>query len=162
MVLNKWGDKLYNNLTETLRKYLSCVAGEIEATQGSKFLPEVKLRWLNYNKSMQMIGCGAHAHTTTLCAVHVSARCLSAFWAPPLRVRPVRPPHVRSISLCSIMFSISFRCYFFRRDILMYMDRTNRDHYPEKLQVHDLGLVLWRDNVVRHARTPLTSASPRV
>lgn len=31
----------------------------------------------------------------------------------------------------------------------MYMDRTNKDHYPDKLQVNDLGLNLWRDHVVR-------------
>ena len=55
MVINKFGDRLYNGLVDTLTKHLQGVADKIEATQGESFLREIKQRWDHHNKSMQMI-----------------------------------------------------------------------------------------------------------
>ena len=55
MVINKFGDRLYSGLVETLTKHLQGVADKIEATQGESFLREIKQRWDHHNKSMQMI-----------------------------------------------------------------------------------------------------------
>lgn len=55
MVLHKFGDRLYSGLENTLRKYLMTVAGQIDGTQGTAFLPEFRQRWLDHLKSMQMI-----------------------------------------------------------------------------------------------------------
>ena len=55
MVINKFGDRLYNGLVETITRHLEGVAARIEAAQGDGFLRELKLRWDNHNKSMQMI-----------------------------------------------------------------------------------------------------------
>jgi cullin 3 len=55
MVINKFGDKLYNGLVQTQTEHLNLVAAKIEAAQGETFLRELKLRWDHHNKSMQMI-----------------------------------------------------------------------------------------------------------
>jgi hypothetical protein len=55
MVINKFGDRLYNGLVETITGHLRSVAGRVEATQGEGFLRELKTRWEAHNKSMQMI-----------------------------------------------------------------------------------------------------------
>ena len=55
MVINKFGDYLYNGLVETLKKHLEGVAEKIASAQGELFLRELKLRWDHHNKSMQMI-----------------------------------------------------------------------------------------------------------
>ena len=55
MVINKFGDKLYNGLVQTQMEHLKLVAAKIEAAQGETFLRELKLRWDHHNKSMQMI-----------------------------------------------------------------------------------------------------------
>lgn len=55
MVINKFGDKLYNGLVQTQTEHLKLVAAKIEAAQGETFLRELKLRWDHHNKSMQMI-----------------------------------------------------------------------------------------------------------
>ncbi|KAK9814178.1 hypothetical protein WJX72_001668 [[Myrmecia] bisecta] len=55
MVINKFGDRLYNGLVETITAHLRSIAAKIEATQGESFLRELKLRWDLHNKSMQMI-----------------------------------------------------------------------------------------------------------
>jgi len=55
MVINKFGDRLYNGLVETITGHLRSVAGRVEAAQGEGFLRELKTRWEAHNKSMQMI-----------------------------------------------------------------------------------------------------------
>lgn len=55
MVINKFGDHLYNGLHATLKKHLEGIAEKISATQGELFLRELKQRWDHHNKSMQMI-----------------------------------------------------------------------------------------------------------
>ena len=55
MVINKFGDRLYNGLVQTQTEHLRVVAAKIEAAQGETFLRELKLRWDHHNKSMQMI-----------------------------------------------------------------------------------------------------------
>lgn len=55
MVINKFGDQLYNGLEETIIKHLQSIEQIIEAAQGESFLRELKLRWDHHNKSMQMI-----------------------------------------------------------------------------------------------------------
>lgn len=55
MVINKFGDQLYNGLEETIIKHLQNIEQKIEAAQGESFLRELKLRWDHHNKSMQMI-----------------------------------------------------------------------------------------------------------
>ena len=55
MVINKFGDRLYNGLVQTQTEHLRLVAAKIEAAQGESFLRELKLRWDHHNKSMQMI-----------------------------------------------------------------------------------------------------------
>lgn len=92
MVLHKYGNKLYDGLTTTMTNQLQKVAGQVDAAQGDTFLEELNSRWLDHNKSLQMI-----------------------------------------------------------RDILMYMDRTYVTN-QNKVPVHELGLNLWRDFIVRNAR----------
>ena len=55
MVINKFGDRLYTGLCDTMRTHLTGIAAKVEATQGDSFLRELKLRWDHHNKSMQMI-----------------------------------------------------------------------------------------------------------
>lgn len=55
MVINKFGDRLYNGLVTTITEHLQKVAKTVEAAQGESFLKELKLRWDHSNKSMQMI-----------------------------------------------------------------------------------------------------------
>ena len=55
MVINKFGDRLYNGLVETITGHLRGVAAKVEAAQGEGFLRELKTRWEHHNKSMQMI-----------------------------------------------------------------------------------------------------------
>ena len=55
MVINKFGDYLYNGLVNTLIRHLEGVAEKIASAQGEIFLRELKLRWDHHNKSMQMI-----------------------------------------------------------------------------------------------------------
>lgn len=55
MVINKFGDQLYNGLEDTIVKHLQLIEKKVEAAQGECFLRELKLRWDHHNKSMQMI-----------------------------------------------------------------------------------------------------------
>lgn len=56
MVINKFGDRLYAGLEETQREHLRKIAAVISDAQGGQgLLCEMKLRWDNHNKSMQMI-----------------------------------------------------------------------------------------------------------
>ena len=55
MVINKFGDQLYNGLEETIIKHLQLIEKKVEEAQGESFLRELKLRWDHHNKSMQMI-----------------------------------------------------------------------------------------------------------
>lgn len=55
MVINKFGDHLYNGLVATLKLHLAGIAEKIASTQGEMFLKELKVRWDHHNKSMQMI-----------------------------------------------------------------------------------------------------------
>eukprot|EP00246_Nothoceros_aenigmaticus_P013947 TRINITY_DN5071_c0_g1_i1.p1 TRINITY_DN5071_c0_g1~~TRINITY_DN5071_c0_g1_i1.p1 ORF type:complete len:736 (-),score=193.26 TRINITY_DN5071_c0_g1_i1:582-2789(-) len=89
MVLHKCGEKLYTELVNTMTQHLREISKSIEAAQGGLYLEELNSKWLEHNKSLQMI-----------------------------------------------------------RDILMYMDRTYVTN-NNKTPVHELGLNLWRDNIVR-------------
>ncbi|KAL3688992.1 hypothetical protein R1sor_015301 [Riccia sorocarpa] len=89
MVLHKYGEKLYSGLVNTMTQHLRGIAKVVESAQGGLFLEELNSKWLEHNKSLQMI-----------------------------------------------------------RDILMYMDRTYVTNF-NKTPVHELGLNLWRDNIVR-------------
>lgn len=55
MVINKFGDRLYTGLQDTIRAHLQGISQRIDEAQGEGFLRELKLRWGNHNKSMQMI-----------------------------------------------------------------------------------------------------------
>ena len=55
MVINKFGDRLYSGLVNTIKSHLSSIADNVEAAQGQSFLQEMKMRWDHHNKSMQMI-----------------------------------------------------------------------------------------------------------
>lgn len=55
MVINKFGGRLYEGLVTTVTKHLQEIAKKIEATQGQAFMAELKLRWDDHTKSMQMI-----------------------------------------------------------------------------------------------------------
>ena len=57
MVLNKFGQRLYSGLSSTVTAHLDTVAQLIEQAHGAAFLPELKTRWQEHNKSMQMIRC---------------------------------------------------------------------------------------------------------
>jgi cullin 3 len=64
MVLNKFGDHLYNSLVATITKHLQRITIKVEQTQGGPFLEELNKRWGDHNKSMQMIR-GAPRDTRT-------------------------------------------------------------------------------------------------
>ena len=57
MVLHKFGSRLYTGLTATLMVHLQGVAVQVEQAQGAGFLPELRTRWQEHNKGMQMIRC---------------------------------------------------------------------------------------------------------
>ncbi|PSC70166.1 cullin 3 [Micractinium conductrix] len=92
MVVNKYGERLYNGLKDTETAHLHKVAARIEAAQGEGFLRALRSEWELHNKAVQMI-----------------------------------------------------------RDILMYMDRIYVKQ-QNRVTVHQLGLDLWCDVVVRNAR----------
>ena len=55
MVINKFGDRLYNGLVDTVTLHLGGIAQRIEAAQGDGFLRELKTQWDHHNKAMHMI-----------------------------------------------------------------------------------------------------------
>jgi len=55
MVLHKFGDKLYNGLTETITQHLQSVAAEITAANDEQFLLELKEKWDKHKLSSIMI-----------------------------------------------------------------------------------------------------------
>lgn len=55
MVLHKFGDKLYNGLTETITQHLQAVAAEVQAANDEQFLPELKDKWDKHKLSSIMI-----------------------------------------------------------------------------------------------------------
>jgi cullin 3 len=132
MVLNKFGDHLYNSLVATITKHLQGITVLVEQTQGGPFLEELNKRWCDHNKSMQMIRgeslfrcvpsglLGMPSTNRTVLVVRVSPHTQRLTW-----FRAAREP-----------------------DILMYMDRTYVPQH-QKMPVHELGLKLWHDHVVR-------------
>ena len=68
MVLHKFGDRLYSGLTATLTTHLRGVALQIEQSHGVTFLPELRARWQEHNKSMQMIRCAPWPRLEALCS----------------------------------------------------------------------------------------------
>ena len=55
MCINKFGDRLYTGLQDTIKEHLQTIAQRIDAAQGDRFLRELKACWDTHNKSMQMI-----------------------------------------------------------------------------------------------------------
>ena len=55
MVLHKFGDKLYNGLTETITKHLQGVATKVIAANDDAFLSELKDKWDKHKLSSIMI-----------------------------------------------------------------------------------------------------------
>eukprot|EP01023_Acetabularia_acetabulum_P015500 TRINITY_DN1752_c0_g1_i3.p1 TRINITY_DN1752_c0_g1~~TRINITY_DN1752_c0_g1_i3.p1 ORF type:complete len:734 (-),score=134.21 TRINITY_DN1752_c0_g1_i3:274-2475(-) len=55
LVLNKFGDQLYNGVAAELRSYAIQVAEKIVAVKGSGFLRELRDKWEDHYKSSQMI-----------------------------------------------------------------------------------------------------------
>ena len=55
MVLHRFGERLYNGLTQTLREHLEEVAVAIEGSRGESFLREMEQSWEEHLKSTQMI-----------------------------------------------------------------------------------------------------------
>lgn len=56
MVINKYGERLYKGLVDTVSKHLVGVAARVEAAaSGDAFLRDLTARWEDHNKSMQMI-----------------------------------------------------------------------------------------------------------
>jgi cullin 3 len=90
MVVNKYGEMLYNGLVHTSTVHLQSIALRVAAAQGESLLAAIKSEWDNHNKSFGII-----------------------------------------------------------REIMMYMDRVYVKQQNRK-PVHELGLDLWRDVVVRH------------
>lgn len=78
MVLQKYGDRLYAGLVQTMSAHLQGLAGGIEAAQGPLFLPELNNRWKDYLKSLQVLRSHAVQETTVL------------VWALAVRRRPLR------------------------------------------------------------------------
>ena len=55
LVLNKHGDRLYEGVTEALRRHLEGVAAAVAAAHGLDFLPDLHKRWQDHKTSLQMI-----------------------------------------------------------------------------------------------------------
>lgn len=55
MVINKFGDHLYNGLIRVMVEHLHKAADQIEVLQGDQFLRDMKARWDHHTRSMQMI-----------------------------------------------------------------------------------------------------------
>jgi hypothetical protein len=75
MVLHKFGDRLYEGLTKTLKAHLRRVASQVEQAHGVAFLPELRKHWQDHNKSMQMIRCVARACCRTARSRPALTRC---------------------------------------------------------------------------------------
>lgn len=73
MVLHKFGDRLYEGVTETLQAHLQGVANEVEAQHGVRFLPDLRQRWNDHKNSMQMIRCAARPRSAPCCVRRGSA-----------------------------------------------------------------------------------------
>ena len=54
-MLNKHGDRLYEGVTEALRRHLEGVAAAVAAAHGLDFLPDLHKRWQDHKTSLQMI-----------------------------------------------------------------------------------------------------------
>ena len=55
MVLHKFGDKLYNGLSDTITRHLQAVAGQVADSNDERFLPELKDKWDKHKLSSIMI-----------------------------------------------------------------------------------------------------------
>jgi len=55
MVLHKFGDKLYNGLSDTITRHLQAVAGQVADSNDELFLPELKDKWDKHKLSSIMI-----------------------------------------------------------------------------------------------------------
>lgn len=166
MVLHKFGDKLYNGVTQALTRQLQMVASKIEATQGVPFLKELKQHWDDHNKSTQMIRDILMVSMSCMeyvIQLFTSMRCIHAFRCARRR---------RSLQLAG-RISCSVHClsshgllmlsslYWHSKHAmptslawwlsapLQYMDRTyvTQQH---KTPVFQLGLDLWRDHIVHN------------
>ena len=118
MVLHKFGDKLYNGLTDVVTRHLQGVAQQVQAANDDQFLPELKDKWDKHKLSSIMIRdilmyMVRHRATPTgspwragTCRVprllHELTEAGGAVWAPlgglalcaaarPLRPRVLRP-----------------------------------------------------------------------
>ena len=135
MVLNKFGDHLYNSLVATITKHLQGIAVLVEQTQGGPFLEELNKRWCDHNKSMQMI---RGEPLPPLCSIQAwLCTFATSRTVPVVRYMPALPFPLTGVS-----------CGAREPDILMYMDRTYVPQH-QKTPVHELGLKLWHDHVVR-------------
>ena len=114
MVINKFGDQLYNGLEETIIKHLQNIEQKIEAAQGESFLRELKLRWDHHNKSMQMIRDILMVNTcllaaTSCCkAMQLALKFLPRKLQPCLPVSAVHGPYLRQASAESSCPSAGF------------------------------------------------------
>ena len=52
---DRFGDKLYSGLTDTITKHLQAVAAEVIAANDEQFLPELKDKWDKHKLSSIMI-----------------------------------------------------------------------------------------------------------
>ena len=127
MVLHKFGDKLYNGLTDTITQHLQGVAALVQAANDDTFLQELKDRWDKHKLSSIVRSC-PHARRVMDSGLHT--RCLAA--------------RVRRLTLTSPPTQMI-------RDILMYMDRTYVSS-QKKTPVYERGLQIFRDEVCRHAK----------
>ena len=55
MVLHKFGDKLYNGLSDTITRHLQAVAGQVADSNDERFRPELKDKWDKHKLSSIMI-----------------------------------------------------------------------------------------------------------
>ena len=149
MVINKFGDRLYAGLVDTITQHLTKIAAGIEATQGESFLRELKLRWDHHNKSMQMIRDILMVHLFPSTTLH--ARSYLPMWAAATFVYATSLPGFLLVLVAQYCMSIPLNvARSGGMDVfggMQYMDRIYVKH-QNKTPVHQLGLNLWRDNVV--------------
>lgn len=127
MVLHKHGARLYSGLTECITAQLSDVAMEVVAARDDDFLSVLKTKWSEHKLAMSM------TRDIFMYMVRLRRRPCRGIAAALTHSRGVPPwPARPSLSLCA-------------------QDRTFVTA-NKKAPVYDLGLGLFRDVVIRHAR----------
>lgn len=148
MVLHKHGDKLYDGLTATVREHLQRMAADVEAANDQEFLETLNRKWSDHKLSMIMIRdilmymVRGRAHMRACARARVAWRTARTSRARRQRRARPRPRRTECAATAHALRGVP---------VARAQDRTFVAQH-KKVPVYELGLSLFRDDVVRAPR----------